>query len=109
MKEEPMVKNASDRSQVKNASEEMKRRKNREDEDLRRVLSTNEGAAVIWRILERCNTFSSVIVEDKALLTYYKAGKQDVGHWLLGEVSRVNEISMAKAMLSRYKKSKENK
>lgn len=104
--DEPIVKNASDKSQVKNASDEVKRRQKREDEDLRRVLSTPEGANVIWRILERCNKFSSPVVAGDTHLTYLNLGKQDLGNWLFGEISRVNPIGVAKTMIDRYKLNK---
>jgi hypothetical protein len=83
-----LVRNASDAKQVKRGKESEARRQEREVAELRDVLRTIEGRRVLWRFLEKCGVFES-IMETSARI-YYNAGKQDLGHYLLGEIGKAD-------------------
>jgi len=72
----------------KNLSKE-KRRALREQADLKHVLSSKEGRAVIWRYLEECGIFQSSMGLDAWI--YFKEGKRSIGLKLLQEVMSVDE------------------
>lgn len=55
-------------------------------EDLKTVISTPEGRRFIWRMLDHCGVFRSVFSPSAHI--YYNSGKQDVGHFLQGEIGR---------------------
>lgn len=82
------VRNASDPQQVKRAKETEAERRQRELAELSDVLSTLSGRRVLWRLLGKCGVFES-IMETSARI-YYNAGKQDLGHYLLGEIAQAD-------------------
>lgn len=83
-----LVRNAADPRQVKRGKESEAHRHDRELAELRDVLQTIEGRRVLWRFLEKCGVFES-IMETSARI-YYNAGKQDLGHYLLGEIGKAD-------------------
>lgn len=80
----PLVKNAADEGQVRDAASKELRGRERELKDIRSVMSTAEGRRLIWRLLVHCRCFASVA--DPIDKIQYNAGQQDVGHFLLAEV-----------------------
>lgn len=84
------VRNASDPQQVKGAKETEKRRLDREREELRVVLGTVEGRRVLWRLLEYCGPYQSVLDDGGGRRIYYNAGQQDVGHYLMGLIGKAD-------------------
>jgi len=82
------VRNASDPQQVRRAKETEAERRQRELAELRDVLSSLAGRRVLWRLLGKCGVFES-IMETSARI-YYNAGKQDLGHYLLGEIAQAD-------------------
>ena len=64
--------------------------------DLRKVLDTTFGRKVLWRLLEECKTFSTVMTGNS--WTHYNAGKQDLGHFLMSEIVEADEEYLFKMM-----------
>lgn len=85
----PLMTDAGSKEQLKEAQVKEKLRGDQHKIDLAKTLSTPEGRRVMWRILEQCNVFGS-IWENSARI-HYNAGQQDLGHWLMAEITRVDE------------------
>lgn len=94
------VKNAADPRQVARAKKVEKERREIELEDLRAVLATDEGRRFIWRMISHCQVFGSVWSPNERI--HYNAGVQDVGHWLLAEVSEADEIKILEMMQENF-------
>lgn len=82
--------NAADPRQVSAAGKVEDRRRERELNDLRIVLSTTEGRRVFWRLLEFCGVHRSV-KDHSGSITYYNAGLQDTGHFIEAEIVAADE------------------
>lgn len=103
MSEKSLVKNAADPDQVKEATNKERRQREQELNDIRHLLQTRQGRRFLWRMLSRCNCFST-IWEPSAKI-HFNAGVQDVGFFLLGEITAANED----AFLLMMKEAKEEK
>jgi hypothetical protein len=86
MKKKSLVKNASDRKQVKEADDKEKFLADREVDDLGFVLNTESGRRVIWSLLESCGVFTSS-VHHSGSMTYFNEGRRSVGLKYLSEIS----------------------
>lgn len=83
--EEPLVNNAANKSQVKDAAKTEKLKRDRELRDVHHVLSTREGRRFYWRYLCECRIFQSSF-NNSGSVTYFNEGKRDVGLKLLSEM-----------------------
>lgn len=90
------VRNASDKKQIKEAERKVKDRRKVELEDLKIVLSTGQGRRVLWRLMSKCRPFES-IWESSARI-HYNAGQQDLGHFIMGEISLADENALFSMM-----------
>lgn len=79
-----MVRNAADPKQVKNADRVERDRADGAVDDLIAVMSTSQGRRDRWRLLTRCGVYKSIFVTSSEI--YYRAGWQDVGHFLVAEL-----------------------
>jgi len=88
--------NAAEKKKV----EEQKRRANEERRkelnDIKTVVSSVSGRRLLWRVMEKCNTFSS-IWEPSAKI-HYNSGQQDIGHFILAEITNADENLLFKMM-----------
>lgn len=82
--------------QQKEQQKEYERKRDRELNDLRKVLRTPEGRRVIWRLLEEAKIFQSVFTGNSG--TYYKAGYSDFGRFILSEVLEANKNAFTQMM-----------
>lgn len=91
-----LVKNAADPEQIKEA--EIKTKFNREDElnDLRKIMENGFGRRFLWRLMSHCRAYSSVCDPSNPHMTYYYAGRQDVGHYLMDEVTSADKALFLK-------------
>lgn len=87
--EKVLVKNAADEGQVKEAEQKLTHGRKRELQDLRAVLSLQEGRRLIWRLLGHCKINGSIWHPSAQI--HYNSGMQDVGHFILGEVVSAGE------------------
>jgi hypothetical protein len=85
----PLVKNAADEAQVKEAEGKVRRGRDRELEDLRVILSTPHGRRFMWRLMGHCRVHGS-IWEPSAKI-HYNSGQQDIGHFLQAEIVEAGE------------------
>lgn len=91
------VRNAADKEQQKEAKRLLKDADKQAVVDMQDLLKTGWGQRVLWRILVKCNTFSSVIGANDSL-TNYNAGAQDIGHFLLDEITGANPDALLQMM-----------
>ena len=63
----------------------------RETEDLRKVLATKEGRATLWRVLEECSPFLLSFAGENTHTTAFHEGRRSVGNWLWNEVFTSDE------------------
>jgi len=84
-----MIKNAADENKVKTEDQMLAREREQELNDLRIILGTGEGRRFLWRLMSHCKVFGSVWSPSASI--HYLAGKQDVGHYIWGEVAAANE------------------
>lgn len=99
--EKALVKNAADKTQVKDASR--KERFSRDDQlsDIREVLASISGRRFVWRVLEKCQTFGSVW--EPSAKIHYNSGQQDIGHFILAEITQADENLLFKMMTENKK------
>ena len=102
VEKKPLVSNAENKTQIKKAIKKVKDAEQTKDSDMRKVLNTIEGRAVISRILGRCGAFRTVVSSGGVELTYYNAGQQDLGHWLQAEMRRAHPTALAKMIIESY-------
>ncbi len=84
------------RDEVERLAEE--KRRAQELTDIKTVLGTKSGMRLMWRLLEHCDTFGSVFSPDSHASASYRAGKQDIGHFLMSEISEADENVLIKLM-----------
>lgn len=94
--EKVSVKNAADEGQVRKAAERAKSMREKELNDIAALLQTDYGRRFIWRLLGHCKVFGSVW--ESSAKIHYNSGVQDVGHFLLAEVTEADPDSLIKMM-----------
>ena len=99
---EALVQNATSRKQLKDAKSTEKINRDNEINDLLSVLQTIQGRRVVWRILSKCKTFETIWHASAAI--HYNAGQQDIGHWLLNEISASGPEPLMRLMKENYNK-----
>lgn len=87
----------SDPKTVKAAELKEKDLRRQELNDIRTLLSNASGRRFIWRLLEKCRTFESVFSSDPNHV-YVNIGQQDLGHFLLAEITEADENLLLKLM-----------
>ena len=96
MKEKSLVKNAASEKQVKKAEKKEYSVREKELNDLKKVLNTTEGRRVFWRLMDHCRVFETVW--EPSAKIHYNSGKQDVGHFIMGEIVEADEKYLMEMM-----------
>lgn len=94
--------NLADKKQIKKAGQKEKDLRRQQMNDLRTVLSNASGRRFMWRVLERCQTFSSVFSKEPTTMAYM-SGQQDLGHFIISEVTQADENLFIKLMKDNLK------
>lgn len=92
-----MSNNLADPKQVERAKHREEALRKQQLNDIRTVMANASGKRLMWRLLEKCGTFSSVFASDSSRMTYL-AGKQDLGHFLMAEIMQADENLFIKLM-----------
>jgi hypothetical protein len=100
--QKPLVRNASDESQVRGAKDKAKRVRDHELDDLRTILQAPQGRRLLWRLMGRCKVLNSVW--EPSAKIHYNSGQQDIGHFIMAEIVEADEDAVFKMM----KEAKEN-
>ncbi|KKN58458.1 hypothetical protein LCGC14_0551900 [marine sediment metagenome] len=74
-----------DEGQVQGRRDKTRIAKEQEQEELRQVLQTQVGRAIIYRLMRECGTYHSVF-DTNALVMAFNEGRRHVGLTLLEEV-----------------------
>jgi hypothetical protein len=80
-----LVGNAADPKQVAEADKTERRGRMREIDDLKAILELPQGRRFLWRILGHAGVNQTVLGVNDAR-TNFNAGRQDVGHFVFGEI-----------------------
>lgn len=96
MEQEPF--NAGDETSVQKRKTKAQLKKEKETEDLRKVLSTREGVNVIWKILEKCALFDISFTGNST--TFFKEGRRSIGHEILADINQVDKRAFALMQLN---------
>lgn len=81
----PLVSNAADTKQIKEATEREKLQEKQESKDYRVALGTPEGRRVFWNILCEAGMFQDCS-ETSALSAYRFLGKRSMGLYIVKEI-----------------------
>lgn len=84
-----MVRNAADPTQVRRAERKEKDAAVVRLEQLKAVMSTEVGRAVMWDLLERTGVYRSIWHPSAEI--HYRAGRQDFGHELQALILEADE------------------
>jgi hypothetical protein len=98
---------AGDGGSVKKRKTKLQIQRETELEELKLVLSTPQGRAVIWRFLGQAGIYEEAFTGNSS--TFYKCGKQAIGLWLLGEITEADAkgyIKMQQEALNRDEEAK---
>lgn len=98
---ESLIKNAADPKQVDEAEKKEKWSRKQEIEDMQFMLSTMQGRRVLWRFLSHCKVFESIW--HPSALIHFHSGRQDVGHFIMSEISEADQEGFLKMMQENYK------
>lgn len=98
----PLVNNAADEEQLKEAKISLKLTRDTELNDLRFILSHTQGRRFFYRLLEQCKVFNSVW--EASAKIHYNSGRQDVGHFIQAEIVEADQDAYFK-MLTEAKRS----
>lgn len=85
----PVVKNAADEGQVKDAEKKAKSQREQELEDVRSLLATQHGRRFIWRYLSACGVFTSSWNHSGSIMCFNE-GQRNIGLKLLSDVNEAS-------------------
>jgi len=80
----PLVKNAADESQVRQAEVKMKLLDDKNFNDLKFILDSDQGRRFMWRVLSECGVFQTSFRTSSEI--YYLEGRRSIGLKLLAEI-----------------------
>ena len=106
IEQKPLVKNASDPSQIAEAKKKSVMIRDDELKDIRWVISDPRGFRFCLRLLRQCKTLESVW--SPSALIHYNAGQQDIGHFLMSEFKEADYNTLLKMMLEAIKTEEKN-
>lgn len=93
----PLVKNASDPQQLKEAQAKKNLRDREEVTDLKFVLSHPQGQRLLWRILGKCGIFTASQHFDPHVV-YFNEGKRNLGLEILADINRADQNAIIQMM-----------
>lgn len=85
----PLVTNAADRKQVKQAEKVVRSNQEYYMDSLKNVMATKDGRRVLWDFLSKCGIYAE-IWEPSAKI-HFNAGKRSVGLKVLGDITECDE------------------
>ena len=89
---------SGDKEQVKERKTKAQLVREKELADLHLLLSTPNGRAVMWRILEHCRFHTYGYIADVQFLNYL-GGQREVAGWLVDECTKADKSSYIKMLL----------
>ena len=101
----PLVGNAADEGQIKEAGNKVKFNRETELRDLQFVLQTRQGRNFLWRLMSHCRPECSAYDPHNGKQSY-NIGKIDVGTFIKAEIIQADEESFFKMMREAKENSK---
>lgn len=98
----PLVKNAANETEVREAEIKAKLAEDQRANDLRYMLASDQGKRFIWSLLESCGIFKSSFTGSSE--TYFLEGQRNIGLKLLAEIMKTDP----EAYVKMYKLSKKD-
>jgi len=86
---QPLVRNAADKEQVKGAKRKEKSRRENEVVDTQYILSSFNGRRFLWRYLELCGVFKTSFSPESSQAAFNE-GQRNVGLRLLSDINEAN-------------------
>jgi hypothetical protein len=90
----PFVKNASDESQIQGAKIKVKLGKESEINDLKFLLSTDQGRRFIWKLISKCGVFRQSFTGNSQ--TFFMEGERNIGLFVLDSVMEADPEAYVK-------------
>ena len=103
MSPRPVVTNAADPAQLKEAAEREAAKEQQSRLAMAAIMQLPEGRLVLWETLTFCRAFASVW--DGSARIHYNSGQQDVGHYLMAKMADANPKAFAQMMIDNLKES----
>ncbi len=103
----PLVRDASSKSEIKDADRKIERLNERRADDLKTILSTIEGRRWMWNFLGACNLFQSPWADSGSKLAK-NVGKQEIAQDLMNEIIAADSDLYLTMQREAYKELKEN-
>lgn len=91
-------------TQVKRKKTKAQLIRERETEALRSILSTFDGRAFLWRLLEECGIYTSSFTGNST--TFFNEGKRHIGLWTLNEIMEVDPNAYMKMKVEAVERDK---
>jgi hypothetical protein len=95
--QKPLVKNASDEGQIKNAQIKEKLVFESAINDMKFILAIEQGRRFIWSMLSDCGIYSES-ADQSGSWTYYKEGRRSIGLKLLSKIMDADPDAYLKMM-----------
>ena len=96
--------NSTDKKKLEEQGRKEKLIREKELDDIKEVLKTSAGRRFIWRLLSKCKAFNSVW--HSSALIHYNSGQQDIGHFIMAEITDA-DVELLFKMMKEHKKEKE--
>ncbi len=103
----PIVQNASDKKEVREGQHQVRRNEERDEDDLKMVMSTPEGRRWMWTFLSGCSAYESVF-HPSGSQTAWNSGRQDIAHTLMKQIIRANSDLYLLMQQEAFKEAKNN-
>ena len=92
----PLVRNAADEGQVREAESRAKRGRELQIEDICGILATRGGRRFMWRYLEECGVFKTSFTGSSQ--TFFLEGQRNIGLKILADVTEADPDAYLKMM-----------
>jgi len=94
--------NLANEDEVKEHNKKHDELTKRQIDDVKFLLQSIQGRRFLGRLLDHCSVFSSIY--HASALIHHNSGKQDVGHFIMGEIVKADDMAFIQMM----KEAKEN-
>jgi hypothetical protein len=99
--EAPLVRNVGSKQQVVRASKSERFRRETELLELRELMKDVRFRRFMFRLLGYTSVFQSIFEQSSKI--YHNAGRQDVGHFLMAEITEADEEAYMVMMRDHYR------
>lgn len=98
---------AGDPNTLKDKKRKLRFQERAAKNELNAVLTSREGRAVLWRILEQCGVWRSSYSLDDSI--YFMEGQRNIGLWLLNEIQQLSKERFIEMVLENQQEVKDDR